>query len=82
MKDRRTPTHTTIILNGREQAVTSNRLSFEDLVQLTARGRLPSNSSLFTVTWSHGKAGGSLAPGEELEVLAGMVVNAIRTGNA
>lgn len=66
-----------IILNGREAQLDRDALSYEDLVKLMGR-------EYITVTYRmpRGQDGGSLSPGQTLDLAEGMIINAYVTGNA
>ena len=71
------PAHKTVTVNGEEHNVVAEKLSYEDVVQLTTKGPVPDTSG-FKVTYKNRKLRGSLRPGQDVTVDAGMVFNAAR----
>lgn len=71
-----------IIVNARKKTVTSNELTFEQIVAL-AFDPVPANS-LFTVTYSGGvhHQDGSLQPGQTIEIKDGMQFYVTETGQS
>lgn len=71
-----------IIVNGRERIVTSEEISFKEVLEL-AFNPVPSGSNWeFTVTYRNGAGrppDGSLRPGGEVKVKDGTVFNATAT---
>lgn len=69
-----------IIVNGRPREVTEHKLTYLQVVQLAFPGEQPSETIVFTVTYSreHGK-GGSLVEGQDVVVKDGMIFNVART---
>lgn len=69
-----------IIVNGRQREVTENKLTYLEVVQLAYPGEEPSNTIIFTVTYSnpHGKDG-SLIAGDKVKIKDGIIFNVVRT---
>lgn len=69
-----------IIVNGRPREVADHKLTYLQVVQLAFPGEQPSDTIVFTVTYSrvHGK-GGSLVEGQDVVVKDGMIFNVART---
>lgn len=74
--------HYEIVVNGRTKIVTTNELSFEQVLQL-AFDPVPSGPNwVFTVTYRRGhghKPEGTLSPGETVKVKDGMIFNVTAT---
>lgn len=74
--------HYEIVVNGREKVVTTDEVTFEQLVQL-AFNPVPSGPNwVFTVTYRRGgghKPEGTLKPGEHVKVKKGMIFNVTAT---
>lgn len=70
----------TIIVNGRRREVQEHKLSYLEVVQLAYPGEKPSDTVVFTVTYSypHGKDG-SMVAGDEVPVKDKMVFNVRKT---
>lgn len=69
-----------IIVNGRPREITDHKLSYLDAIQLAYPGEQPSDTVVFTVTYSnpHGHDG-SLTAGQEVPVKDGMIINVRKT---
>lgn len=69
-----------IIVNGRPREVTEHKLTYLQVVQLAYPGEQPSDTIVFTVTFSnpHGKDG-SLVEGKDVKTKDGIIFNVIRT---
>jgi hypothetical protein len=73
---------TNIVVNGKPQATPNSSISYEEVLDLGFPGaelwlRTPS------MTWrAKDGRGGTLAPGQRVNVSEGMVFNAVHTGNA
>jgi hypothetical protein len=67
----------TIIVNGRPKEVEKEKLTFDEIVRLAYPDPPTGDNVVITVTYSKGKGNnqGSLLPGDEVEVKAGMVFN-------
>ncbi len=73
-----------IVINSVKKHVAVVTLSYEEVVVLT-RGRViaeQTKSFLYTITWSAGENGGSLAPGQSVTVQDGMIFNVVGTSRA
>jgi len=72
-----------IIVNGRPRDVEKHELSYMEVVQLAYPGEQPSDTVVFTVTYSdpHGKDG-TLIDGCEVKVKKGMIFNVKKTDQA
>lgn len=70
----------TIIVNGRRREVSQHKLTYLEVVQLAFPGEMPTETIVFTVTYSnpHGKDG-TLVAGEEVVVKDGMIFNVRKT---
>lgn len=70
----------TIIVNGRRREVGQHKLTYLEVVQLAFPGEIPTETIVFTVTYSnpHGKDG-TLVAGEEVVVKDGMIFNVRKT---
>ena len=70
----------TIIVNGRRREVGQHKLTYLEVVQLAFPGEIPTETIVFTVTYSnpHGKDG-TLVAGEEVVVKEGMIFNVRKT---
>lgn len=69
-----------IIVNGRPKKVPGPSITFEQVVAL-AFSPVPPNA-FFTVTWSHGNHGGSLTPGNRIQLQNGMKLDVTETGQS
>ena len=69
-----------IIVNGRPREVTEHTLTYLEVVHLAYPGEQPSESVVYTVTYSnpHGTEG-SLVEGQNVNVKDGMIFNVRRT---
>ena len=69
-----------IIVNGRSREVTEHKLTYLEVVQLAYPGEKPSDTIVFTVTYSnpHGKDG-SLVAGDEVKIKDGVIFNVVKT---
>lgn len=69
-----------IMVNGRPREVTDKKLTYLQVVQLAYPGEQPSDTIVFTVTYSdpHGKDG-TLVAGQEVEIKNGMNFNVRKT---
>lgn len=69
-----------IIVNGRPREVAEHKLTYLEVVQLAYPGEKPSDTIVFTVTYSnpHGKDG-SLVAGDEVKIKDGVIFNVVRT---
>lgn len=69
-----------IIVNGRPREVTRHKLTYLEVVQLAYPGEEPSDTIVFTVTYSnpHGKDG-SLVAGDVVKIKDGVIFNVVRT---
>lgn len=76
------PDKFTIIVNARKKSVTSEELTFEQVVAL-AFDPVPANS-FFTVTYSGGvdHEEGSLQPGQKVRIKNGMQFHVTETGQS
>jgi len=77
------PGHTktfSIIVNGRPREVTDHKLTYLQVVQLAYPGETPTETIVFTVTFSnpHGHDG-SLTEGQDVVVKDGMIFNVRKT---
>lgn len=70
----------TVIVNGRPREITDHKLSYLEAIQLAYPGEQPSDTVVFTVTYSnpHGRDG-SLMAGQEVPVKDGMIINVRKT---
>lgn len=70
----------TIIVNGRRRETREHKLSYLEVIQLAYPGEKPTETIVFTVTYStpHGRDG-SLVAGEEVVVKDGMIFNVRKT---
>lgn len=70
----------TIIVNGRRREVSQHKLTYLEVVQLAFPGEQPTETIVFTVTYSnpHGRDG-TLVAGEEVVVKDGMIFNVRKT---
>lgn len=70
----------TIIVNGRQREVRQHKLTYLEVVQLAFPGEKPTETIVFTVTYSnpHGKDG-TLVAGQEVVVKDGMIFNVRKT---
>jgi hypothetical protein len=74
-----TKTHS-IIVNGRPREVTEHKLTYLQVVQLAYPGEVPTETIVFTVTFSnpHGRDG-SLTEEQDVVVKDGMIFNVRKT---
>jgi len=77
------PGHTktySIIVNGRPREVTDHRLSYLQVVELAYLGEVPTETIVFTVTYSnpHGHDG-TLVAGQEVTIKDGTIFNVRKT---
>lgn len=70
----------TIIVNGRLRQVTEHKLTYLQVVQLAFPGEQPSETSVYTVTFSnpHGHEG-SLVEGQNVVIKDGAIFNVRKT---
>ena len=71
-----------IIVNGEPHAVSSRKLSFEEIVRLAFDDAVFNESIVYTVTYKRGphqNREGTLVAGESVFVADGMIFNAKRT---
>jgi hypothetical protein len=79
------PAHTRkfeIIVNGRKREVSTQVLTFNDVVALAFNPVPTGPNILFTITYEHGphdNAQGSLQPGESVEIKSGMTFDVTPT---
>jgi hypothetical protein len=74
--------HSTIIVNGRQRAVTEKKLSFEDVVNLAFENPGWGPDIFFTVAYRKGedkKPKGTLVAGDTVVIKDGMVFDVTRT---
>jgi hypothetical protein len=72
----------TIIVNGREKVVTTNELSFAEVVALAFDNPPTGENVVFTITYRRGegnKPEGILVEGETVKVKDGMIFNVTAT---
>lgn len=72
----------TIIVNGREKAVTTKELTFDELVNLAFDDPPTGEFICFTITYRRGqgnKPEGTLTEGESVKVKDGMIFNVTAT---
>ena len=69
-----------IIVNGRPREVTDHKLTYIQVVQLAFPGETPTESIIFTVTYSnpHGKDG-TLIDGQDVVIKDGVIFNVRKT---
>ena len=77
------PRHTksySIIVNGRSREVSEHKLTYLQVVQLAYPGEVPTETIVFTVTYSdpHGRDG-SLTEGQDVTIKDGMIFNVRKT---
>lgn len=80
--DHRPHKPTTIVVNGRERSVTTDFLSFEEIVVLAFDPVPVGPNVTFTVTYRKGpkeRPQGTLTPGNSVKVKKGMVFNVTAT---
>lgn len=71
---------TLIVVNGRQMETYEKKLSFEEIVRLALNEYNPSDTTVYTVTYSkdsHDK--GMLVPGDNIPVRKGLVFNVTKT---
>ena len=83
IKPAEAPGHTktySIIVNGRPREVGDHKLTYLQVVQLAYPGEVPTETIVFTVTYSnpHGRDG-SLTAGEDVTIKDGMIFNVRKT---
>lgn len=71
---------TNIIVNGRPRKVSDVALTFEQIVALAFNP--PPANALFTVTYTHGKRGGTLQAGSSVPLENGMRFDVTETGQS
>jgi len=71
----------TVIVNGRPRQIRDDYLSYLEAVQLAYPGEVPSDTVVFTVTYSYRTGGGgSLVAGQApVDVKDGMILNVRKT---
>ena len=70
----------TIIVNGHRREVTHHKLTYIEVVQLAFPGEMPTETIVFTVTYSNPRGkDGTLVAGEEVVVKDGMIFNVRKT---
>lgn len=62
----------TIKINTRTYKVTGPTISFEEVLRLDGIDTSGQDLSLFDVDWRHGNEGGTLKPGQRVELQNGM----------
>lgn len=69
-----------VILNGKEIKLNEDIISYEDILQILGHDK----DQVLTVTYSTGlkEPGGMLIKGQSVAVVDGMMISAMRTGNA
>lgn len=69
-----------IVVNGRQRQVTQHKLTYLEVVELAFPGERPSETVVFTVTFSnpHGKDG-SLVDGQDVVIKDGIIFNVRKT---
>lgn len=73
----------TITVNGNEKVVTTDRLSYEDVVLMVVSPTVPLDRlPMLSVTFQCGSNGGSLIKGQTIKVVPGLRLNAYDTSNA
>ena len=82
-KSAEAPGHTkiySIIVNGRPREVSDHKLTYLQVVQLAYPGEVPTETIVFTVTFSnpHGHDG-SLTDGQDVPIKDGMIFNVRKT---
>lgn len=82
-KSAEAPGHTktySIIVNGRPREVSEHKLTYLQVVQLAYPGEVPTETIIFTVTYSnpHGRDG-SLTEGQDVVIKDGMIFNVRKT---
>lgn len=86
MTDKDKDTSITIIVNGREKTVDKKeQLTFAEVVELAFPGEPPTETLVYTVTYSRGegnKPEGDLAPGGSVKVKKGMIFNVFATNRS
>jgi hypothetical protein len=70
-----------IIVNGRPREINDHKLSYLEAVQLAYPGEQPTDTVVFTVTYSnpHGNDGSLVAGQPEVPVKDGMILNVRKT---
>ena len=69
----------TIIVNGRPKKVTSDELTFDEVVKLAYDNPPYGENTAFTVTYRMGDTKGSLVEGGTVEIKNGMIFNVTAT---
>ena len=82
-KSEEAPAHTktfSIIVNGRPREVSDHKLTYLQVVQLAFPGEVPTETIVFTVTFSnpHGRDG-SLTEGQDVVIKDGTIFNVRKT---
>jgi len=82
-KSTEAPAHTktfSIVVNGRPREVSDHKLTYLQVVQLAYPGEVPTETIVFTVTYSnpHGHDG-SLIEGQDVVIKDGMIFNVRKT---
>lgn len=80
--ERKNEKETTIIVNGREKAVTGKEISFNQLIQLAFESPPTGEQICFTITYRKAqgkKHEGTLAEGEDVKVKKGTIFNVTAT---
>lgn len=69
-----------IIVNGRQREISDHKLTYLQVVQLAYPGEVPTETIVFTVTYSnpHGRDG-SLTEGRSVTIKDGMIFNVRKT---
>jgi hypothetical protein len=69
-----------IMVNGRPREVTDHKLTYLQVVQLAYPGEQPTDTIVFTVTYSHPHGrDGSLVAGQDVTIKDGMIFNVRKT---
>lgn len=69
-----------IIVNGRRREVEAHELTYLQVVQLAFPGETPSDTIVFTVTYSHrNNRDGTMVEGDKVNLANGMIFNVTRT---
>jgi Multiubiquitin len=75
----------TIIVNGRQKAVTARELSFDQVVALAFDNPPTGQNTIFTVTYRKGegnKPEGTMVEGEVVKIKDGMIFNVTATNRS
>lgn len=80
VEEERRPKTYSIFVNGRPREVTDHKLTYLQVVQLAFPGEVPTETIVFTVTYSnpHGRDG-TLTEGHSVPVKDGMIFNVRKT---